>query len=390
MLDDMVEEIAEENVVQVVTDNASNYVKAGSMLEATRPYLYWTPYAAHCIDLMLEDIGKIPRVRNTLKGAMFCNGYIYNHVGIVNMMRRFTNQRNLHRPAITRFATSFITLSQMHKQKNNLRKMITSPEWNNSKWSKDAAGKRLTSTFLQERFWRNIVFALKLTGPLVKVLRMVDGDKKPAMGYIYESMDRAKETIAASFLHKEEHYKKAFEYIDARWDCQLHRPLHAAGFFLNPELYYKNPENAMCAEVMNGLYATIQRLVPDLSTQDKIGEQLDLYQNAQGLFGNPMAIRQRDKRAPADWWSAYGASAPELHKFAIRLLGHLSLIILLGGHLHQVSSTRKASETSNCRRASRGFSLIDEEIEEDIGVSEDDGEEEVLGIDVDDDDADEF
>lgn len=268
------------------------------MLEATRPHLYWTPCAAHCIDLMLEDIGKIPKVRNSLKSAIFMNGYIYNHVGIVNMMRRFTNQRNLHRPAITRFATSFITLAQMHKQKNNLRKMITSPEWNNTKWSKDPAGKRLTSIILQERFWRNIVYALKLTGPLVKVLRMVDGDKKPAMGYIYESMDRAKETIALSFLHKEEHYKKAFEYIDARWDCQLHRPLHAAGFFLNPEMYYENPENAMCAEVMNGLYACIQRLVPDLSTQDKIGEQLDLYQNAQGLFGNPMAVRQRKKRAP--------------------------------------------------------------------------------------------
>ena len=29
MLNDMVEEVGEENVVQVVTDNASNYVKAG-------------------------------------------------------------------------------------------------------------------------------------------------------------------------------------------------------------------------------------------------------------------------------------------------------------------------------------------------------------------------
>lgn len=72
-----------------------------------------------------------------------------------------------------------------------------------------------------------------MIGPLVKVLRIVDGDKKPAMGYIYESMDRLKETIAASFLHKEEHYKNAFEYIDARWDCQLHRPLYATEFFLN-------------------------------------------------------------------------------------------------------------------------------------------------------------
>ncbi|CAH1430634.1 unnamed protein product [Lactuca virosa] len=229
MLDGMVDEIGKENVVQVVTDNASNYVKAGTMLEVIRPHLYWT-HCAHCIDLMLEDIGKIPKMQNTLKGAMFYNGYIYNHVGIVNMMRRFTNQRNLYRSAIMIFATSFITLSQMHIQKNNLRKMITSPEWNNTKWSKDVVGKRLTSNFLQERFWRNIVYALKLTGPLVKVLRMVDGDKKLAMGYIYESMDRAKETIAATFLHKEEHYKKAFEYIDARWDCQLHRLYMQPGF----------------------------------------------------------------------------------------------------------------------------------------------------------------
>jgi len=32
VLDDMVEEVGEENVVQVVTDNASNYVKAGKKL----------------------------------------------------------------------------------------------------------------------------------------------------------------------------------------------------------------------------------------------------------------------------------------------------------------------------------------------------------------------
>jgi len=32
VLDDMVEEVREENVVQVVTDNASNYVKAGKKL----------------------------------------------------------------------------------------------------------------------------------------------------------------------------------------------------------------------------------------------------------------------------------------------------------------------------------------------------------------------
>ncbi|GJY41374.1 retrovirus-related pol polyprotein from transposon RE1 [Tanacetum coccineum] len=154
----------------------------------------WTPCASHCIDLMLEDIGNLERVKSCLKKAMFMNGYKITIWMYVNMMRRFTNQRNLHRPAITRFATSFITLAQLHKQRNNLQRMITSDNWVNSKWSKETAGKEMVRTILSDGFWRNVAYALKLTGPLVKVLRIVDGDKKPAMGYIYEAMDRLKET----------------------------------------------------------------------------------------------------------------------------------------------------------------------------------------------------
>ncbi|XP_042018199.1 uncharacterized protein LOC121765966 [Salvia splendens] len=71
MLDSMVDEIGEENVVQVVTDNGSNYVAAGKLLMAKREHLYWTPCAAHCIDLMLEDIGKIVVIKNTIKRSMY-------------------------------------------------------------------------------------------------------------------------------------------------------------------------------------------------------------------------------------------------------------------------------------------------------------------------------
>ena len=35
--------------------------------------------------------------------------------------------------------------------------------------------------------------------PLVKVLRLVDGDAKPAMSYINEAMDRSKEQIQKNF-----------------------------------------------------------------------------------------------------------------------------------------------------------------------------------------------
>ena len=58
LLDEVVEEVGASNVVQIITDNASNYVLAGKMLEEKHKTILWTPCAAHCIDLMLEDICK--------------------------------------------------------------------------------------------------------------------------------------------------------------------------------------------------------------------------------------------------------------------------------------------------------------------------------------------
>ncbi|KAL0386203.1 UNVERIFIED_CONTAM: hypothetical protein Sradi_3014600 [Sesamum radiatum] len=70
------------------------------------------------------------------------------------------------------------------------------------------------------------------------------------MGYIYEAMNRAKEASTASFSNIEEKYKDVFALIDAKWNVQLHRLLHAAGYFLNPEFYYSNPHVEQDAEVM--------------------------------------------------------------------------------------------------------------------------------------------
>ena len=67
-------------------------------------------------------------------------------------------------------------------------------------------------------FWNTIVFYLKVSGPLVHVLRLADGEKKAPMGYIYEAMNRAQDTIVRIFNGKEEKYKEIFNIIYKRWD----------------------------------------------------------------------------------------------------------------------------------------------------------------------------
>ena len=118
------------------------------------------------------------------------------------------------------------------------------------------------------------------------------------MGYIYEAMNRAKDAIVRSFNGNEEKYKEIFNIIDKRWEIQLHRPLHAAGYFLNPEFFYDKPEIEHDADIMSDLYKCILRLTRDPAKQEKVVAEVSLFTNAQGLFGNELAVRTRKTRAP--------------------------------------------------------------------------------------------
>ena len=57
-------------------------------------------------------------------------------------------------------------------------------------------GKQIESIiFDNQQFWPNVELCLKIVSPLIKVLRMVDSDEKPAMGFLYKAIDQAKEEI---------------------------------------------------------------------------------------------------------------------------------------------------------------------------------------------------
>ena len=235
LLDSMVEEIGEDNVVQVVTDSASAYVKAGELLMEKRKNVFWSPCAAHCLDLILTDIGELPLHKDIMAKARKITVYIYRHSWVLNLMRKFTKKRDLVRACVTRFATSYLTLRSLFENKIGLRAMFASEEWQRSQYSKKGDGVKLMDIVLDDQnFWRSIKYCLKCVLPLVKVLRLVDGDMKPAMGYIYEAMDKAKEQIQKNFRNVKKHYEPIWTIVDTRWNMQLHRPLHAAAYYLNP------------------------------------------------------------------------------------------------------------------------------------------------------------
>ncbi|KAL6534805.1 hypothetical protein OROGR_013480 [Orobanche gracilis] len=104
-LDEVIDEVGEDNVIQIVTDNASNCKNAGRRIMEARKSLWWTPCAAHCIDLMLEDIAKLKIFEEAIENAKKVVKFIYGHGTILALMRKHTNDKELLRPAVTRFGS---------------------------------------------------------------------------------------------------------------------------------------------------------------------------------------------------------------------------------------------------------------------------------------------
>ena len=200
MMDDVVEEIGEDNVIQIETDNAANYKATGDLLMQKRQKLYWTPYAAHCIDLMLEDFKKkIPLHHDIIGSGKKITTYIYSRTSLISLLHKFTKGKDLIRPANTRFATSYLTLGCLNENKGSLIRMFTSNECQSSQLVKTRDGGLVENLIFDKEFWKSILNCLRGALPLIKVLRMVDSDEKPAMEFIYEEMDIAKEKIQSLF-----------------------------------------------------------------------------------------------------------------------------------------------------------------------------------------------
>ena len=127
---------------QVVTDNAANYKAAGEKLMEKRKRLYWTPCAAHCIDLMLEDFDKKIKVhRVVIEKAKRITTFIYSRTLLHTWLKQFTNGREIIRPRATQFATSYLNLRILNKQKLSLLSLFESNKWKSSKFSLTLKGK---------------------------------------------------------------------------------------------------------------------------------------------------------------------------------------------------------------------------------------------------------
>ncbi len=76
---DCIREVGVDSVIQVITDSAVVCKAAGRLVEQEFSWITWTPCTPHCLDLLLEDVGKLPWAAEVVAEAKAVVKFITNH-----------------------------------------------------------------------------------------------------------------------------------------------------------------------------------------------------------------------------------------------------------------------------------------------------------------------
>ncbi|CAA0826329.1 hAT dimerisation domain-containing protein / transposase-related [Striga hermonthica] len=206
-------------------------------------------------------------------------------------MRQFTEGKEIIRPGVTKFASAFLTLNSILEKKDELRKMVVHSKWDTLREVKSKKGKDATATMMNPDFWKAVKMCLKVFEPLVKVLRLVYGDVKPSMGFLFGELVKAKREIKQAYGNVESRYKDVMDIIEKKMKGRLDSPLHVSAYLLNP--YYSYSDNSIFDDgtITEGFITYVETFYhDDEDKQDQaVNIELRKFQNREGPFSKKLA-----------------------------------------------------------------------------------------------------
>lgn len=229
--------------------------------------------------------------------------------------------------------------------------MFGSDEWHDCKHSKCVKSKNAFDTIMSHGFWSTVMDVLKIFSPLVKFLRLAEGENIHSLGFIYGEIVEAKKPIKEASNHLEKNFQTIFWIIDEKIKDRLDCSLHVDAYFFKPYYFYKDPEMLSDFKIMDRFIACAETFYHgDFEKQDiVVNHQINFYKNKRVSFGRPLALKgcaiKDDNFDPClyvhitcfslsfdlyssymtelivgNWWSTYGCDTPTLQKMATRIL----------------------------------------------------------------------
>ncbi|KAM0822097.1 hypothetical protein ACQ4PT_071726 [Festuca glaucescens] len=336
------------NIVQVVTDNASNCRGAGLMVEQKYPHIFWTPCVVHTLNLALKSIGAARNeedpeyehcnwINEVSSDAQQIRNFIMNHSMRLSMFNEFSKLKLLS-IAETRFASQIVMLKRFREIKDALTLLVVSPKWSDYRDDNQGRAQFVKDKVLSDLWWDKVKYILDFSEPIYSMIRAADTDK-PCLHLIYEMWDSMIEkvkTIIYRHEGKEEYEHSPFydivdKILQSRW-LKNNTPLHCLAHSLNPKYYTQawlaevegREAPHVDEEISTERNKCFRRMFGDGPELHKIKQQFGNFSLFAAGFSSFDSIEDRTYLEPKIWWGIHGNSAPELQKLALKLLGQPS------------------------------------------------------------------
>jgi hypothetical protein len=323
--------VGPENVVQVITDSASNCKGSWPLLTAKFPHLVCGPCTAHCLDLLLEDLAKLDWIKTNFKEGRDVVNFISLHHKSLAIFRSHSDLQLL-KPNDTRFCTEFISHSRLLQVKDSLQETVV--DKNFKSWLKNKKyrqhGSEISNRLLNEDWWKTVEKIVQLCEPVVSLLRLADaGGEKPVIGKVYFKMFAMVQHVENMAQLSDEDRQAITAFVNDRWKM-LHTDMHSAGFVLDPEYNFAAYSQSGNDEVMTGFCNILEKFYPgNVEKQTVALQQLTQFRNSTGLFARDMVKAAAKSMAAHTWWLTFGGGIPELQAVAVKVLSQVRSVIFI-------------------------------------------------------------
>jgi hypothetical protein len=231
-----IDEVGPFNVIQVITDNATNCKGAGKIIERMHPHIFWSGCLVHTLNLLMHDIVKHKEcgwINQLYKRGKQVIKYIIEHTR-VNYIYNTYSRLQILKIAQTRFASYYLTFRRLLKVRQALAGMVMSDEWDDLSSDKEGA-LAVKNTVLDSQFWTQVRYVLQFTKPIL--IKFLDSDR-PIIGEVYEQMDSMLGMIKDIVEPKDvDMYNLIRVEMEKQWEM-LNIPLHALAYVLTPKYYH--------------------------------------------------------------------------------------------------------------------------------------------------------
>ncbi|KAG7581746.1 HAT C-terminal dimerization domain [Arabidopsis suecica] len=315
LVNGLVEEVGVRNVTQIIACSTSGWVgELGKLFSGHDREVFWSVSLSHCFELMLVNIRKTRSFGDILDKVNTIWEFINNNPSVLKIFRDHSHGKDITVSSSEfEFVRPYLILKSIFKAKKYLAAMFASSDWNKEE------GIAISNLVNDSSFWETVENILNCTYPLIHgLLLFSNADNNQHVGYIYDTLDGIKESIAKKFNHEKQHYITLWDVIDDVWNKHLHNPLHAAGYYLNPTSFYSTDFH-LDPEVSSGLTHSLVHVAKE--GQIKIAAQLDRYRLGKDCFNEASQPDQISGIiSPIDWWTEKASQHPELQSFAIKIL----------------------------------------------------------------------